>query len=178
MHVKNHENLSQNESKLRFIVNEEALIKDIEEFYFQTLLTKKIVKDPITENLIKFDKNFYKLLPPLSNKANKKAVKMRPKTKKLKKKQNNKKNLRKGNFVQTKLIILFRTLHFFNYQNKLINCLYCKKPFTTNGLGGHMSKCQKNVVKKYTIRKKIKDNLRIEKIKRTRFCKLYLKKNA
>ena len=67
---------------------------------------------------------------------------------------------------KTSLLDLANSLLFFNLKKKKVYCVFCKRDFTTNGLGGHMSKCQGSLVKNYTIRQKIKKNLQLEKKKR------------
>ena len=90
---------------------------------------------------------------------NKETLKM-AKTKRIKKKRQK---------CNVSILDLFNCFHFFDLKNSLIPCLYCSKLFTSNGLGGHMSKCSTNMPRSFGLRKMISNTLKIRKMKRDIF---------
>jgi hypothetical protein len=75
-----------------------------------------------------------------------------------------------------KMITLTKSLHFFKDKKKLIPCKYCKKMFSANGMGGHVSRNHKNLSINYNRREQTKRYRRVTKERNRKFVQLEEKK--
>ena len=71
-----------------------------------------------------------------------------------------------------KMISFCKSLHFFNIKNMLFPCKHCKKKFTSNGMGGHVSRQHKNTSIDFKRREKTKILRKVNKERQEKFMKM------